>query len=200
MERIFLCGCGGVAGFLAPSLSYYSVLAADGDCFEDSNQTRQPLARKYPNQKKALAFHEEYGFDPFDEYVTQENIREILEWEPDFVISAVDNDDARHVLWETFNGNTPILWGSNEVWSPQAGLSLPEASWIPWEWLPKRPIEEQATQCGSQTARANAAAASLAVTLMNMYLDDPTNPDNPIFMAHEHGSPLISLSRQEVLS
>ena len=198
-NKICLIGCGGVASHMAAALvtSGAAIIAADGDEFEEANQDRQTLAIKYPGGNKAEAFEAEFGFTAFPHFIDKDNIVDIVGWGPDLVISAVDNDIARDIIWGNFNGRTAILWGSNEVWSPQAGLSLPKHPWDPRTWLPKRPVEDQAVGCGTQTRHANMAAANLALALMAMHSDEE-NENNPIFLAHEHGGLLTAISPSEL--
>ena len=152
------------------------LVICDGDKYEAKNIARQPLATGNEGRYKADVLCKGIpNAEPLCDYLTHGNIEEILTIiEPTLIVLAVDCDKPRKLVFDR-NDRYPILWGANEVWAPQAGLSTPKWKWSPLEFFTK--AEGNNEGCGIQTIFANIAAANMASTILQTHLT-PEERDN----------------------
>lgn len=206
ISRIILIGCGGVGSFIAQYLGLVigveALLLVDGDKFERKNTNRQALAFKGIGEFKvdsllASLEHANCQVDSSAHFIDEENWQRYIEvFDPTLIISAVDNDKARRLIFAE-NANYPILWGANELWTPQAGISLPQKPWSPLEAF--QAAEEAGTACGIQTVHANACAAAMAMQLLMMHSTDHEQWDKlPVFMSKQSGERMFSMTAKEI--
>lgn len=205
-KRIILIGAGGVGGFIAQHLGILSGLEAlcivDGDSFERSNTSRQGFAAASLGENKASAICHSLplaGIDiwPVEEFITPENWDRILEEaKPDLLICAVDNDDARKLIFSK-KEEYAILWGANELWSPQAGISFPQKPWSPLEAFES--AESAGIACGVQTVHANACAASMAMQLLHLHASPHEQTEKlPIFISKQSGERFFHMTLEDI--
>ena len=177
-KRILQIGAGGVGAPLAQHLSLVAdeLIICDGDKYEDKNITRQPFAKDNEGRFKADVLCGSIpNASPLCQYVTEANVEDVLKAiTPTLIVLAVDCDKPRKLIFDR-NDEYPILWGANEVWAPQAGLSTPRWRWSPLEFFEK--AEGNNEGCGIQTIYANIAAASMASTILQTHLS-PEERDN----------------------
>lgn len=206
ISKILLIGCGGVGSFIAQYLGLVigvdTLMVVDGDTFERKNTNRQALAFAGINERKVDALARSMPFakpdiETLDEFITEDNWAKILnDFDPTLIISAVDNDKARKLIFAE-KERFPILWGANELWTPQAGISLPQKPWSPLEAF--QAAEEAGTACGVQTVHANACAAAMAMQLLMMHSTDHEQWDKlPMFMSKQSGERLFYMTASEI--
>lgn len=207
-SRIILIGCGGVGSFIAQHLGLVigveALLLVDGDTYERKNTNRQALAFGALQDYKVEALLRSIGqpvhinsIDVVSEYITESNWDDMLnEFNPTLIICAVDNDEARKLIFAK-NNEHAILWGANELWTPQAGLSLPSRPWNPMEAF--QAAEEAGTACGIQTVHANACAASMAMQLLHMHASEHEDSNKlPVFMSKQSNERTFTMTRNEI--
>lgn len=202
-ETILLIGAGGVGAPLALHLGNLSrqLVILDDDVFEKSNLHRQPISRGNIGRTKVECLAERLdGWTsaevlPICERFTEDNSRHILESvRPDLICVAVDNDEARKAIW-AHAGEYDILWGANELWEPQAGISFKERPWNPAECF--KPAEGGNDPiCGQQSIKANLAAANLASFILMTTIEEGRPPF--AFVSKQQGVPLYSLDRDDL--
>lgn len=205
-KRIILIGAGGVGGFIAQHLGILSGLEVlcivDGDSFERGNTSRQGFAAANLGQNKALAIAEAMPIGEaqvwgIDEFITPGNWDSILTHAyPDLLICAVDNDEARKLIFDK-KDKYPILWGANELWSPQAGISFPQKPWSPLEAFES--AESAGIACGMQTVHANACAASMAMQLLHLHSSPHEQTEKlPIFISKQSGERFFTMTLDDI--
>lgn len=108
-DKILLIGVGGIGSWFADMLdrillhddgmsSNYKVTIMDFDTVEHKNLSYQNFTGDDLFQKKAEVIGKRYGFNYFCERLTsREQLEDI---NPDIVVLAVDNDNAREVAYE----------------------------------------------------------------------------------------------------
>lgn len=201
ISRIMLIGAGGVGGFLAHHLGLLTeakeLMIVDGDSFERSNMSRQGIAFTGNGENKAEATQRSLiGLPPRvianDQFITEDNFNQFLEeFQPTLLVSAVDNDEARRLIFAK-NKELPILWGANELWSPQAGISLPIKPWSPLEAF--QSAEASGHACGLQTVHANSCAAAMAAMLLALHASPHEQSEKlPIFMSKMEGEKIFQM-------
>jgi len=205
-SRIILVGAGGVGGFIAKHLGLLigveAILIIDGDKFEAKNRDRQMFSigkegwGKADIVSRAIAATTKAEVTSLDEFITVESFKKIVaDFEPTLIISAVDNDKAREAIF-AHNAEMPILWGANELWTPQAGLSVP---WKPWNPMVAFKAAEAGTGCNAQTVHANSCAAGMAMMLLSMYASGHEDTEKlPIFLSKGGNSPLFQMFQNEI--
>lgn len=207
-SRILIIGAGGVGGFICQHIGLLTNVEAfciaDGDNFERSNTSRQGHAQSAigSNKAEATVFAlDSYSpipcIEPWEEFVKEGNVDELLnKFQPSLIILAVDNDEARKLIFSR-NQEYDILWGANELWTPQAGISLKESPWSPLEAF--KSAEATGTACGIQTVWANACAASMAMELLALHASEHEKRENlPIFMSKQSNEPTFYMSQNEL--
>ncbi len=207
ISRIILVGAGGVGGFIAQHLGLLvgcsNLLIIDGDTFERTNTARQGFAKDNLGMFKAEAtadYIDSLGAlecSSINEFITEDNWDSILtDFQPTLLISAVDNDKARKLIFSK-KEELPILWGANELWTPQAGVSLPQKPWSPLEAF--QAAEAAGTACGIQTVHANACAASMAMQLLSLHASEHEQWDKlPLFISKASNEPLFQMFANEI--
>lgn len=203
LDNILMIGAGGVGAPLAIALSNVSshLHIMDHDTYEISNITRQPVAKGQIGVRKVDALLQ--ALEPWrggkihaiPEKLTEDNVQEILlHTKPDLIVCAVDNDEARKIIWE-LRDRFDILWGANEQWTPQAGLSRKEEPWNPMEAF--KPAEEAGGPiCGAQTVHANLCAAALAQFTLLSYLYEEEEPW--AFVSKQEKERLFTMTRKDL--
>jgi len=199
-SRILQIGAGGVGGPIAQSLAMIAdeLTIADGDEFEAKNNSRQPFSRGKEGINKAVSMAEDLKakdckIQPYPEFIKQANLKQVLDAvKPTLIVLCVDNDEARKLIFAE-RENYPILWGANEQWDPQAGLTTPTFCWNPMEYFaPADGNNGGADGCGIQTIHANIAAAAMAINLLHTWLAPQESPRArlgklPCFVAQTEG-------------
>ena len=135
-KTVLVAGCGGLGGYLIEMLLRLGVgeiRAADGDCFEASNQNRQLLsAPEFLGRPKAEvaaeradAVNPDVHFVAVPEFVTEANVRELIRG-CDAVLDALDNIPSRNVLAKACaETRIPMIHGAICGWSAQAAIVMP---------------------------------------------------------------------------
>ena len=212
-SRVLQVGVGGVGAPIAQHLGLIAdrLVLVDGDEYEDHNVIRQPFAMNAMGRPKSDVVAERLEgskakVESIPEFITEENIEHLLkDTKPTLVVLCVDNDEARKLIFDR-SDRFPILWGANELWDPQAGLSTPKWRWNPMEFFPASDVEpdaDAAPGCGEQTISANLAAANLASALLHSHLA-PQEQSNakegrvPIFIA-KVPSGIYQLTPKEII-
>lgn len=118
---ILLVGLGGVGLYALEALTRagaHRFILVDGDTFEESNLNRQLLALPEtigkPKPEVAAArvkkIHPEAEVFPHNFFITEENVKEILNPRPDFIIDAIDDAPAKAALAKAaLSENIPII-------------------------------------------------------------------------------------------
>jgi predicted dinucleotide-binding enzyme len=132
--RIKVIGCGGIGGHLARNLCHFlyaerrpaHVSLVDGDAFEEKNRGRMRFTAL---ENKAVVLARELArafgggsltIEPIPEYVTPENVREIV-GEGDVVLLAVDNHATRRLVGGAIadRRDVVIVSGGNDGVEPE---------------------------------------------------------------------------------
>lgn len=201
-NRILLIGAGGVGAPLAIHLgnvaSHLAIM--DHDTYEPHNVHRQPIARGQMHMPKVVSLADalkpwvKATVEIIHDKFTEDNRREIIDgFRPDLIVVAVDNNEARQAIW-ALNKEVDILWGANEIWSPQAGISFKENPWNPMDCF--TPADETPTECGTQTITANLAAASLASLMLAIVISE--EKFDTAFISKTANLPLQLIPREEL--
>ena len=109
--KVMVVGCGAVGSFAVEALARSGVghlALVDFDVVEASNINRQLIALsstlgiKKVNAAKTrvLDISPEIKVDTFDVFVDEQNVDNLLDWAPDFVIDAIDSLESKVVLIE----------------------------------------------------------------------------------------------------
>lgn len=200
---ILLIGAGGVGAPLSVFLGNVcnKLVVMDHDIYEQHNMSRQPIAKGNVGMPKVECLRQAIEpmvaaeVETIENKFTEEDGREyILKIDPDLIVIAVDNDEARKAIWP-YRERCDILWAANEVWDPQCGLSLKESPWNPLECFKPAETTEHPI-CGQQSIHANCAAASMAAFLLMCHLTE--DGPQPAFMSKSHGQPLFPIPLDEL--
>lgn len=206
LDRIILVGAGGVGGFIAKHLGLLigveQICIIDGDTFETKNRDRQMFSfgkegwGKAQIVAKAVSDNTTARVTAIEEFITEESFEKtVKEFKPTLIISAVDNDEARKAIF-AHNESIPILWGANELWTPQAGISLP---WKPWSPMEAFKPAEAGEGCNAQTVHANSCAAGMAMMLLSMYSSGHEDTEKlPIFLSKSSNRPIYQMLQDEI--
>ena len=137
-SRVLVAGCGGLGGNIIEHLARMGVgtiIAADGDVFEESNLNRQVLSLpgNLGSRKAAAAADRVRAIDPsinvtaVCEYITKENAPALLA-DADLVMDALDNAGARLMLEDAAEeAGVTIIHGAIRGWDLQV-MSVPPGS------------------------------------------------------------------------
>jgi hypothetical protein len=127
-ERFVLVGLGGVGGFVLRMLVPFlyglgeraTVLAVDGDRFEESNRSRQVFGRPGPKavvlcEELAEVYGDRVNLIPVPDYVTPQRARGLI-GERDIVFCQPDNHATRRVVERRCArlGEVALFMGGNE--------------------------------------------------------------------------------------
>ena len=135
-KTVLVAGCGGLGGYLIEMLLRLGVgeiRAADGDGFEASNLNRQlysaPALLGKPKAEaaaeRAAAVNPEVRFTAVREFVTEENVGELVRG-CDAVLDALDNIASRRMLAKACaEEGVPLIHGAICGWSAQAAIVMP---------------------------------------------------------------------------
>lgn len=200
-----LIGAGGVGCPLAITLANVCkrLVIVDHDRYERHNMHRQPLAIGREDMLKveclvvALKPWTPNEIIPLGVKFEEGNREQLMaDFNPDLIVVAVDNKEAREAIWP-LRETRDILWGANELWMPQAGISLKEKPWNPMEAF--TPAEESGVPiCGQQTIHANVAAAAMASTMLMMHMVDHEDKNVPVFISKQTGTPVFTMQREDL--
>jgi molybdopterin-synthase adenylyltransferase len=138
LKKLTVCvvGCGGLGGYIIEMLGRLgigSLIAVDGDVFEESNLNRQILSKAdLMGKSKALAAKErmkavnaEVFVEAVQKRLTLENGKAIMK-DADIVVDALDNIESRLVLESLCEElNIPLVHGAIGGWYGQVTTVLP---------------------------------------------------------------------------
>lgn len=110
-KKVLLVGLGGVGSYALEALARMgigTIIIVDGDKIEESNLNRQLLAliSTVGRAKTSVALERvgeinpECQVIPHNLWLSEENVDDLLESKPDFIIDAIDQVDAKGVLIE----------------------------------------------------------------------------------------------------
>lgn len=135
-KKAAVIGCGGLGGYLIEylcRLGIGSVVAVDGDVFDESNLNRQLLSqpsllgqsKAETAASRARAVNPGVEVVPVRAFLDESNARVILSG-CDVVLDGMDNIPTR-LLVERVCGELgiPYVFGAIEGWVAQAGVSMP---------------------------------------------------------------------------
>ena len=135
-KRVLVVGCGGLGGHIIDQLARIGVgflRVVDGDRFEPSNLNRQLLSRvPLLGVSKAAAaadhvsqINPDITVESMEAFMTEENVRSLLDG-CDLVFDALDNIPSRRILAAAADeAGIPYVYGANQGWVAQAGISMP---------------------------------------------------------------------------
>ncbi len=135
-KRVAVIGCGGLGGYLIEYLARVgvgSIVAVDGDVFEESNLNRQLLSspENLGQSKAETAVCRIRQINPNTEtkaiptFLTEDNAREMIRG-CDAVLDGLDSIPARKVLAKACDAeNVPLFYGAIQGWVAQAAVCLP---------------------------------------------------------------------------
>ena len=135
-STVLVVGCGGLGGNIIEHLARAgvgSIIAVDGDAFEESNLNRQILstAENIGTSKALAAAARVHAIDPavsispVCEFLTKENAASLMA-DADLVVDALDNASARLVLEDSAaEAGLTIVHGAICGWDLQAMLIPP---------------------------------------------------------------------------
>lgn len=160
ISTIAIIGCGGVTSHILPALiNQFDLLLVDGDKYEPGNVSRQLAAHVGDGKNKAEVLASIY--QPY----TKKKIAVLPQYlddntevpSVDLFLVAVDNHDARLSSVEQAKRQySPLIWGANEEYDPQAFMYLPK-----WDGTNRDPIVRMGIKkdgrsplasCNSQTS------------------------------------------------
>lgn len=138
LKKFTVCvvGCGGLGGYIIEMLGRLgigSLIAVDGDVFEESNLNRQILSMvNLMGKSKALAAKErmnsvnpEVFIEALQKRLTMENGKAIMK-DADIVVDALDSIESRLILESLCEElNIPLVHGAIGGWYGQVTTVLP---------------------------------------------------------------------------
>ena len=134
--RVAVVGCGGLGGYIAEMLirlGVGTIVAVDGDCFDETNLNRQLLCTRETLgtgkaeavQARAAAINADVRVIAVSEYIDADNALRILDG-CDLVIDALDSIDARKTVHDACSElNIHMVYGAIGPWSVQYGIVPP---------------------------------------------------------------------------
>lgn len=175
-SRVLVAGCGGLGGNVIEHLvriGVGSIIAVDGDTFDESNLNRQILCTtENIGKSKAAAAAERVklidpsvSVTPVCEKITKENAPALMA-DADLIIDALDNVATRLILEDAASdANLYIVHGAISGWDLQAMLVPPGSSLLHalYEGIPEDSIR-------TSLSFTPAACAALEVSLAVRYL------------------------------
>ena len=120
-SKIMIIGLGAVGGYVLEALARSGIgnfILVDFDKFEESNINRQILAlsetiglkKTDVAKQRVLSINPKANVETIDVFVNNETIDEILKYNPDFVIDAIDTLNPKCCLIQTLNErNIPFI-------------------------------------------------------------------------------------------
>ena len=120
-SKIMIIGLGAVGGYVLEALARSGIgnfILVDFDKFEESNINRQILAlsetiglkKTDVAKQRVLSINPKANVETIDVFVNNETIDEILKYNPDFVIDAIDALNPKCCLIQTLNErNIPFI-------------------------------------------------------------------------------------------
>lgn len=134
-KKAAIIGCGGLGGYLIELLARVglgSIVAVDGDFFEESNLNRQLLsttASLGTGKAKAAAervhlIHPEVQVQAVEAFLDSHNAMELIRG-CDVVLDALDNIPSRKILASACEqAGIPYIYGAISGWVAQAAVSM----------------------------------------------------------------------------
>lgn len=135
-KRAAVIGCGGLGGYLIEYLARIGVgtiVAVDGDVFEESNLNRQMLAtagnlgtsKAEAAARRVREINPEIRVQAVHAFLTEDNARSLIRG-CDAVLDGLDSIPARRVLARACAGEgIPLFHGAIQGWVAQAAMVLP---------------------------------------------------------------------------
>jgi len=135
-KRVLVAGCGGLGGHIIELLSRIgvgSIVAVDGDVFEETNLNRQLLSdvtrlgssKAEAAKARVQLVNPDVRVQAVHAFITEENAAGLISG-CDAVLDALDNIPARRTLARACaEGGIPYIYGAIRGWVAQAALSLP---------------------------------------------------------------------------
>ena len=135
-KKVLVAGCGGLGGHIIELLARIgtgSIIAVDGDVFEESNLNRQLLSEvPLLGMPKAMAakariarVNPDVDVQAVHAFITGENAAELISG-CDAVLDALDNIPARKILANACSdAGIPYVYGAIRGWVAQAAISMP---------------------------------------------------------------------------
>ena len=135
-KKVLVAGCGGLGGHIIELLARIgtgSIIAVDGDVFEESNLNRQLLSGvPLLGMPKAMAakariarVNPDVDVQAVHAFITGENAAELISG-CDAVLDALDNIPARKILANACSdAGIPYVYGAIRGWVAQAAISMP---------------------------------------------------------------------------
>ena len=135
-KRVLVAGCGGLGGHIIELLARIgigSIIAVDGDVFDESNLNRQLLSElSLLGTSKAEAARERVArINPdvrvraVHAFITEKNAAELISG-CDAVLDALDSIPARRLLANACSSaGIPYVYGAIRGWVAQAAVSMP---------------------------------------------------------------------------
>jgi len=135
-KKVAVIGCGGLGGHLIELLARVgigSIVAVDGDVFEESNLNRQLLSTVslLGNSKAKAAADRVSQINPeisvlaVEEFLDEGNAEALIRG-CDAVLDALDNIPTRKILAKACeDAEIPYIYGAIQGWLAQAAISMP---------------------------------------------------------------------------
>lgn len=135
-KKVLVAGCGGLGGHIIELLARIgvgSIVAVDGDVFDESNLNRQLLSEVsllgMPKAEVAKAriarINPDVRVQAVNAFLTEENAADLISG-CDAVVDALDSIPARRMLANACSGiGVPYVYGAIRGWVAQAAVSLP---------------------------------------------------------------------------
>ena len=135
-KKVLIAGCGGLGGYIIELLARIgvgSIIAVDGDVFDESNLNRQLLseipllgASKAESAKeRAARINPDVRVQAVHAFITEKNAAELISG-CDAVLDALDNIPARRLLANACSRiGIPYVFGAIRGWVAQAAVSMP---------------------------------------------------------------------------
>jgi len=135
-KQVAVIGCGGLGGHLLDLMARIgigSIVAVDGDVFEETNLNRQLLStvsllgtsKAEAARLRVLEVNPDVTIQAMNVFLTEENARTLIQG-CDAVLDALDNIPARKILARACEeARIPYIYGAISGWVAQAGISMP---------------------------------------------------------------------------
>ena len=135
-KKVLVVGCGGLGGHIIELLARIgvgSIVAVDGDVFDESNLNRQLLSemellgksKAEAAKARAARINPDVHVQAVHAFLTEENAADLISG-CDAVIDALDSIPARRLLAKACSDiGIPCVYGAIRGWVAQAAISMP---------------------------------------------------------------------------